>query len=142
MGKVISKLRGLLAKLLIVIAIISVALVIIYGQNGIEILGTSLTGTQMSLLAVASIGLAYVVDANQASRTVSSIGKGASDVAKEAGEVLGDVLSATGNVLTSTIRSWLLPAAVVVGGYLIYKDVSNDETSIVVRGGSNNDSRE
>lgn len=120
MGKIFSKIKGLISKLLMIVAIIIVAIMIISWGTDVSVFGVSLQPWQLGLLAAITIGLAFVIDGDQAAKMVGSIKRGATSIVKAAGDVLGSAVSTVGSVVTSTIGSWIVPIGLVLGSYYIF----------------------
>lgn len=130
MGKIFSKIKGLLSKLLMIVAVILLALVIInWGSEGVKIFEMHFKVWQLGLLAVVALGLAFIIDGKQAAKVLGSITDGAKALVKSAGDVLGSALSSTGNAITSTIGSWILPVGLLFGGYYIYTKIGEENDS-------------
>lgn len=130
MGKIFSKIKGLLSKLLMIVAVILLALVIInWGSEGVKIFEMPFKVWQLGLLAVVALGLAFIIDGKQAAKVLGSITDGAKALVKSAGDVLGSALSSTGNAITSTIGSWILPVGLLFGGYYIYTKIGEENDS-------------
>lgn len=126
MGKIFSKIKGLLSKLLMIVAIIIVAIIVINWGQDVNIFGLKVW--QLGLLAAIAAGLAFIIDGDQAAKMVGSIKKGATKIVEAAGDVLGSTLTSVGGAVTSSISSWIVPIGVVLGGYYL-----------ISRGGSDND---
>lgn len=130
MGKIFSKIKGLLSKLLMIVAVILLALVIInWGSEGVKIFEMHFKVWQLGLLAVVALGLAFIIDGKQAAKVLGSITDGAKALVESAGDVLGTALSSTGNAITSTIGSWILPVGLLFGGYYIYTKIGEENDS-------------
>lgn len=128
MGKIFSKIKGLLSKLLMIVAIIIVAIIVINWGQDVNIFGFTLKGWQLGLLAAVAAGLAFIIDGDQAAKMVGSIKKGATKIVEAAGDVLGSALTSVGGAVTSSIGSWIIPIGVVLGGYYLISrgDLDND----------------
>lgn len=128
MGKIFSKIKGLLSKLLMIVAIIIVAIIVINWGQEVNIFGLPLQGWQLGLLAAIAAGLAFIIDGDQAAKMVGSIKKGATKIVEAAGDVLGSALTSVGGAVTSSIGSWIIPIGVVLGGYYLISrgDLDND----------------
>lgn len=130
MGKFFSKIKGLLSKLLMIVAVILLALVIInFGSGGVEVFGITFQNWQLGLLAAVALGLAFIIDGKQAAKVLGSITDGAKALVESAGDVLGSALSSTGNAITSTIGSWIVPVGLFFGGYYIYTKIGEEDDS-------------
>lgn len=128
MGKLIAGIRSLFAKILIVIAIILVALAIIYaGENPLSVFGFELTAMNMSFLAALSFGLAFLIDAKSAQETLAKVTNGAKMVVQAAGDIMGQAVKTTGEVASSAISSFIIPIILVGGGYIIYKEYQDGD---------------
>lgn len=128
MGKLISGIRSLFAKILIVIAIILVALAIIYaGENPLKIFGFELTALNMSFLAALSFGLAFLIDAKTAQETLAKVTNGAKMVVQAAGDIMGQAVKTTGEVASTTLTSFIVPILLIGGGYIIYKEYQDGD---------------
>lgn len=128
MGKIFSKIKGLISKLLMIVAIIIVAIIIINWGQDVNIFGFALKGWQLGLLAAIAAGLAFIIDGDQAAKMVGSIKNGATKIVEAAGDVLGSALSSVGGAVTSSIGSWIVPIGIVLGGYYLISrgDSDND----------------
>lgn len=128
MGKLISGIRSLFAKILIVIAIILVALAIIYaGENPLKIFGFELTALNMSFLAALSFGLAFLIDAKTAQETLAKVTNGAKMVVQAAGDMMGQAVKTTGEVASTALNSFIVPILLIGGGYIIYKEYQDGD---------------
>lgn len=127
MGKLISNIRGLMSKILIIIAVILIALAVIYfGENPFKIFGFELTAMNMTFLAALSLGLAFLIDSRTASETLAKITNGAKQVVAAAGSIMGQAVKTTGEVATTALTSFIWPIMIVGGGYIIYKELTDD----------------
>lgn len=127
MGKLISNIRGLMSKILIIIAVILIALAIIYaGENPLRIYGFDLTPLTMTFLAAVSLGLAFLIDSKTAGETLAKVTNGAKQVVAAAGSIMGQAVKTTGEVATTALSAFIWPIMIVGGGYLIYKDIKDD----------------
>lgn len=128
MGKLISGIRSLFAKILIVIAIILVALAIIYaGENPLKIFEFELTALNMSFLAALSFGLAFLIDAKTAQETLAKVTNGAKMVVQAAGDIMGQAVKTTGEVASTALNSFIVPILLIGGGYIIYKEYQDGD---------------
>lgn len=126
MGKLITKIKTLLTKLLVIIAMILVAMVIIYWGGSTTIFGVTFTAWQLGLLAVIAFGLAYVIDEKQASKMMGSIEHSASELVSSATNALGKSVASAGDAVSTGLSGWILPVGLLVGGYFIIKEVTDD----------------
>lgn len=128
MGKVLSSIKRLFAKIMVIIAIVLVALAVIYtGSAGLEIFGFTLSSTMMSFLAALSLALAYIIDAKSAGEALSKVTQGAKDIVNAAGEVLGEAVQTTGSVISTGLQSFLLPILLIGGGYYLVTKEDDDD---------------
>lgn len=128
MGKIFSKIRGLISKLFVLIAVILVALAVIYSGSPVEVFGITLKAWQLGMLAAIALGLAYVVDGDQASKMLGSIASGAKDIVNKTGEVLGSAASAAGDAVGSSLSSWILPIGAILGVYYVYSNIKGEDS--------------
>lgn len=126
MGKLITKIKSLLTKLLVIIAAILIAMVVIYWGGSTTIAGVTFQAWQLGLLAVIAFGLAYIIDGKQASKMMDSIGHSASELISSATNALGKSVEAAGEAVGTGLSGWILPVGLLVGGYFIIKEVTND----------------
>lgn len=127
MGKILSSIKRLFAKIMVIIAIVLVALAIIYsGSAGIEIFGFTISPVMMSFLAALSLALAYIIDGKSAGEMLNRVTQGAKDVVNATGEILGEAVTTTGNVVTTGIQSFILPILLVGGGYYLLTQGDDD----------------
>lgn len=126
MGKLITKIKSLLTKLLVIIAAILIAMVIIYWGGSTTIFGVTFQAWQLGLLAVIAFGLAYVIDGKQASKMMGSIGQSASELVSSATNALGKSVASAGEAVSTGLSGWILPIGLLVGGYFIIKEVIDD----------------
>lgn len=112
---------------MVIIAIVLVALAIIYsGSAGIEIFGFTISPVMMSFLAALSLALAYIIDGKSAGEMLNRVTQGAKDVVNATGEILGEAVTTTGNVVTTGIQSFILPILLVGGGYYLLTQGDDD----------------
>lgn len=127
MGRLISNIRGLMSKILIIIAVILIALAVIYsGENPLRIFSFDLSPLMMTFLAAVSLGLAFLIDSKTAGETLAKVTDGAKQVVAAAGSIMGQAAKTTGEVATTTLTAFIWPIMIVGGGYLIYKDIKDD----------------
>lgn len=126
MGKMITKIKSLLTKLLVIIAVILVAMVVIYWGGSTQIFGATFEAWQLGLLAVIAFGLAYIIDGKQASKMIGSIGDSASELVSSVTGALGKSVASAGTAAATGISGWILPVGLLVGGFFIVKEVIDD----------------
>lgn len=122
----ITKIKSLLTKLLVIIAVILVAMVVIYWGGSTEIFGATFKAWQLGLLAVIAFGLAYIIDGKQASKMIGSIGNSAAELVSSATAALGKSVASAGTAVATGISGWILPIGLLVGGFFIVKEVMDD----------------
>lgn len=120
MGKILKKLKNLLAKLLIVIAVIAFVIAVVFtgGLLGIAAIGWFAIG-------MGALALAFVVDKKTAKETVDKVASGAAQLAGSAGHTIGSLISSTAGALLSSKTMWILLG---VGGGLYY--FTNKQTDL------------
>lgn len=134
MGKLLKKIKSVIAKLLLIIVVV---LLICYGLD-ISLAGI-VTGLKGSMLLWVALGLgviALIIDSDTVKKMVSKVGEVASEVVKSAGDVLGQVLDSGVSAISSVLGPILLLG---VGGYLLLR---SDDTQVVKFKGESIDYRE
>lgn len=122
----ITKIKSLLTKLLVIIAAILIAMVVIYWGGSTTIFGVTFSAWQLGLLAVIAFGLAYIIDGKQASKMIGSIGNSASELVSSATAALGKSVASAGTAVATGVSGWILPVGLLLGGYLLIKEVIDD----------------
>lgn len=126
MGRFMDKIKKLLSKLFMIIAIILVALAVIYmGGQGLELYGLTFSPTMLGLMAAIAVGIAYLCDRDQAARMVNIVSSGAKNLVDATSTVLGQAVTASGQIATTAISSWALPVGLCIGGYLLISNIGN-----------------
>jgi hypothetical protein len=143
MGDVFKKIKRLIATVLIVIAIVLVAIALIYwGQpdlvgtlvdstGAVAIFGTGITSTLagmsplgLSLLAGAIGAIAYIVDEEGASAAVTKF-------ADMTGDFAGGLAGVGRDIVDAVIPRWVQYTALGIGAYALYNMyVKEDEITI------------
>lgn len=123
MSKILGKIKSVITKVLLILAIV---FMIAYGIHAnIVIYGYTIAGSTWIWLAIASFALAFIVDGESASRALGSIAKGAAELVKGAGKVLGSVFD-------SVLSAIPLPIWLLLGGFGLYYFSKDDKTEPVV----------
>lgn len=118
MSKALGNIGRLIAKILIIIAIVAA---IAYGlEFNFEIFGMMIEGSQWLYIALGSFALAFLVDAETAEKAVYKVAQAAKSIASGAGEVIGGVMDGAVKAL-SPLLPWIF------GGALIYFTVIKED---------------
>lgn len=128
MSKVFKKVKSLLAKLLVIIAIVCL---IAYGINfDITVFGYAISGNMWLYLALGSFALAFMLDSETATKAISSVAKGAGEIVKGAASTLGSALS--GVISGIGIGNILLIGGLAYVGYQMISDDDNGEKVVII----------
>jgi preprotein translocase subunit SecG len=139
MGDVFKKVKRIIAQVLIVIAVVLVAVALIYwgnpdlagsflaGPSASSVYGASMAGAfanmtpmTLAILGGAVAALAYIIDAEAASGAVDDATQLISDVAAGAVDIATDVID-------EIIPKWLQYTILGVGAYLLYDHFIADD---------------
>lgn len=118
MSKVLGKIKAILSKVLIILAIICL---IAWGFNfQFDFLDMVIKGNMWLWAAIGSGVLAFVIDKETASRAVSSIGS-------SIGSLAGSIGSAAGSAVSGLVSGLAPIVPYVVIGFVGYKLITSDK---------------
>ncbi|AAF63304.1 P6 [Pseudomonas phage phi8] len=144
MGSALKSIKRFLAKVLVIIALVLVAIAVIYWNSdsigflgkiadSTGIAGIGLLGPGQLLMIAGLIGvLAFFIDSEAAGEVLSAV----SDIAKGIATGVTEVVSGAAKSLLSSPLGLLLGG---VAAFAVYRFVSKDENTITVKGASNAD---